>query len=104
MLKIGLKMKKRISENMVIQTIRECLLSVPFLQLGNISIDENALNPDFKMEVRIKNKSLKILAEYKDNGQPRVARLSNKRLVGTGRCGVWSFYSSLYISRYCYDM
>jgi len=76
MLKVGLKMKKRVSENMVVQVIRECLLSVPFLQLGKISIDESALKPDFKMEVRVKNKSLKILAEYKDNGQPRVARLA----------------------------
>ena len=48
-------MKTESRQREAVQAIRECLEGVPFLQVAGISLKEGALEPDFQVEVRIKN-------------------------------------------------
>jgi len=61
-------------EEAAFQALKESLEEIPFLQLANSPASKNASGPDFRMGVRVQNRSLTILAEYKSSGQPRLAR------------------------------
>ncbi len=67
-------MKIETGEMLAIQVLRDCLEEIPFLQLMKVSTAESAPGPDFRMDVRVQNRPLTILAEYKNSGQPRLAR------------------------------
>ena len=67
-------MKINTSETTIIQALQDCLGEIPFLQVMNISTAKNGQNPDFRMDVRVQDRSLTVLAKYKISGQPRLAR------------------------------
>jgi hypothetical protein len=67
-------MKIEMGEEAAFQALKESLEEIPFLQLANSPASKNASGPDFRMGVRVQNRSLTILAEYKSSGQPRLAR------------------------------
>jgi len=93
-------MKITTGETAAIQALRDCLEEIPFLQLMNVSTAENAPGPDFRMEVRVQNRPLTILAEYKTSGQPRLAReaaFQIKDWLAKG-LGVYGVFTAPYIS------
>jgi hypothetical protein len=93
-------MKIRMGEEATFQALKECLEEIPFLQLADVPAVENASRTDFRMEVRIQNRSLTILAEYKSNGQPRLAReaaLQIKYWLDKGE-GDYGVFAAPYIS------
>ena len=67
-------MKTETGETAAIQALRDCLEEIPFLQLMDVSAADNASGPDFRMDVRVQDRPLIILAEYKTSGQPRLSR------------------------------
>jgi hypothetical protein len=88
-------MKIETGETAAIQALQNCLEEIPFLQLMNISTSENAPGPDFRMDVRVQNRPLTILAEYKTSGQPRLAReaafqIKDWLAKGLGNYGVFT--------------
>jgi hypothetical protein len=93
MLKVARIMKKDGNQNAIVQAIQECLANIPFLQVEKVSVG-NTPGPDFQVDVRVKNRSLIILAEYKDSGQPRIARLVSYQMKdwlaeGNGAYGIF---------------
>ncbi len=87
-------MKTKSNQNAIVQALQECLANIPFLQVGEVSVDESTSGPDFQVEVQVKNRSLTILAEYKDSGQPRLARLATYQMKdwlakGIGAYGIF---------------
>lgn len=94
------KMKKTTDKIAVGEALRDCLLSVPVLEVGEISVNNSQEKPDIQLEVKIKNKSLTILAEYKENGEPRLARLMTNQIkdwVAKG-FGLYGIFIAPYIS------
>ena len=57
-----------------ILALRDCLEEILFLQLVEVSKAKNEIGPDFLFKVRIQDRSLTILGECKNSGQPRLAR------------------------------
>jgi hypothetical protein len=93
-------MKIETGEIAAIQALRDCLEEIPFLQLMNVSAADNASDPDFRMDVRVQNRPLTILAEYKSSGQPRLARQAAfqiKDWLAEGR-GDYGVFTAPYIS------
>ncbi len=93
-------MKIKTGEIAAFQALRECLEEIPFLQLMNSPATENVSGSDFQVDIRIKNRSLTILVEYKSSGQPRLARDSAfqiKEWVTKGRGG-YGVFTAPYIS------
>jgi len=93
-------MKIKTSEIAAFQALRDCLEEIPFLQLMNVSSAENMQGPDFRMDIRVRNRPLTILAEYKTSGQPRLAReaaLQIKDWLAEGR-GDYGVFTAPYIS------
>jgi hypothetical protein len=93
-------MKKETSQKEIIQVIQNCLADIPFLQVEKISADEGMSNPDFLIEVRIKNRSLTIIAEYKASGQPRIARLATYQMKDwlEKEKGIYGIFIAPYVS------
>jgi hypothetical protein len=88
-------MKTETGQEAAFQALRNCLEEIPFLQLADVPAIENAFKPDFRMGIRIQNRSLTILAEYKSSGQPRLAReaalqIKNWLDIGQGDYGVFT--------------
>jgi hypothetical protein len=93
-------MKIKTGEAAAIQALRECLGEIPFLQVIDVPAAENMSGPDFQVEIRIQNRSLTILVEYKASGQPRLARqaaLQIKDWLTKGR-GDYGVFTAPYIS------
>ena len=93
-------MKTKAGETVAFQALRDCLEEIPFLQLMNVSSAENMQGPDFRMDIRVRNRPLTILAEYKTSGQPRLAReaaLQIKDWLAAGR-GDYGVLTAPYIS------
>ena len=93
-------MKTKAGETVAFQALRDCLEEIPFLQLMNVSSAENMQGPDFRMDIRVRNRPLTILAEYKTSGQPRLAReaaLQIKDWLAEGR-GDYGVFTAPYIS------
>ncbi len=87
-------MKTNPGEKDAIQALQACLEDIPFLQLMNISISKDAQGPDFSIDVRVQNRALTILAEFKTSGQPRLARqaayqIKDSLANGLGKYGVF---------------
>jgi hypothetical protein len=88
-------MKIETGEKAAIQALRDCLEEIPFLQLMNVSTAGNAPGPDFRVDLRVQNRSLTILVEYKTSGQPRLARQTAFQIKdwlakGLGEYGVFT--------------
>jgi hypothetical protein len=93
-------MKTETGQEAAFQALRNCLEEIPFLQLADVPAIENAFKPDFRMGIRIQNRSLTILAEYKSSGQPRLAReaaLQIKNWLDSGQ-GDYGVFTAPYIS------
>jgi len=93
-------MKTEIGETAAIQALRDCLEEIPFLQLMNVSAADNASDPDFRMDIRVQNRRLTILAEYKSSGQPRLVRQAAfqiKDWLAKG-LGVYGVFTAPYVS------
>jgi hypothetical protein len=93
-------MKTETGQEAAFQALRNCLEEIPFLQLADVPAIENAFMPDFRMGIRIQNRSLTILAEYKSSGQPRLAReaaLQIKNWLDSGQ-GDYGVFTAPYIS------
>jgi len=93
-------MKIKTDQMAVIQALRESLEEVPFLKMLNSPALDKVSSPDFQVKIRIKNRSLTLLAEYKSNGQPRIARqsiLQIKKWLSEGR-GDYGIFTAPYIS------
>lgn len=90
----------KINQKEILQTLRECLENIPFLEMGEVSFNENTSGPDFQIKVWIKNQSQTILAEYKDNGQPRLARLATYEMQAwlAQGIGIYGIIIAPYIS------
>ena len=67
-------MKIKMGEEAAFQALKECLEEIPFLEMADVYTVNDASRPYFRIGVRIQNRSLTILVEYKSNGQPRLAR------------------------------
>ncbi|MDZ4159634.1 MAG: type IV toxin-antitoxin system AbiEi family antitoxin [Anaerolineaceae bacterium] len=59
-----------------LSTLKDCLEKVPFLQIERIELFELGIGVDLLVQVRIQGRSRLLLAEIKNNGQPRMARLA----------------------------
>ena len=93
-------MKIKTDQMAAIQALREYLEEVPFLKLLNSPSLEKVSNSDFQVKIRIKNRALTLMAEYRSNGQPRIARqsiLQIKKWLSEGR-GDYGIFSAPYIS------
>ena len=93
-------MKTETGQEAAFQALRNCLEEIPFLQLADVPAIENAFMPDCRMGIRIQNRSLTILAEYKSSGQPRLAReaaLQIKNWLESGQ-GDYGVFTAPYIS------
>lgn len=93
-------MKMKTNKNSIAQALRECLLNIPFLKVGEVIYTEEKLKPDFQVEVQIKNRALTIVGEYKDSGEPRLARSSANQIkdwVSKG-LGAYGIFMAPYIS------
>ena len=93
-------MKIIMGEEAAFRALKECLEEIPFLQLANAPAFKNASGPDFRMGVRVQNRSLIILAEYKSSGQPRLVReaaLQIKDWLDKGQ-GDYGVFTAPYIS------
>lgn len=93
-------MKKESDQKEIIQILQNYLADIPFLQVEEITADEGVIGPDFLIEIRIKNRPLTILAEYKPNGQPRLARLATYQIkdwLEKGK-GIYGIFIAPYIS------
>jgi len=93
-------MKIKNDKSSIAQALRERLLNIPFLKVGEVIYTEEKLKPDFQVEVQIKNRSLTIIGEYKDSGEPRLARSSANQIkdwVSKG-LGAYGIFMAPYIS------
>jgi hypothetical protein len=63
-------------EQVALTALKECLEKVPFLQFDRIERSELDNQADFLVQVRIQDHPRLLMAEVKNNGQPRMARLA----------------------------
>lgn len=93
-------MKKETDKMAVLQAMRNCLIEIPFLQLMNTSMVKERTEPDLLVDIRVRNRPLTLLAEYKSSGQPRLAReaaLQIKEYLARG-LGDYGIFTAPYIS------
>jgi hypothetical protein len=93
-------MKTKTSEIAAFQALRECLEEIPFLQLMKSPATENMSGLDFQIDIRIQNRPLTILMEYKSSGQPRLVReaaFQIKDWITKGR-GDYGIFTAPFIS------
>lgn len=65
------------------QGLRDCLKRVPFLKVLRIRREPKlqAVQPDLVATVKMKGRTVKLIAEVKTNGEPRIARNAANQLV-----------------------
>ncbi len=65
------------------QALRDCLKRVPFLRLLRIRREPKlqAVQPDLVATVKVKGRTVQLIAEVKTNGEPRIARNAANQLV-----------------------
>jgi len=93
-------MKIKMGEKAAFQALREYLEEIPFLLVMNSPATENVSGPDFQVDIRIQNRSMTILVEYKSSGQPRLARetaFQIKDWIVKGR-GDYGVFAAPYVS------
>jgi hypothetical protein len=93
-------MKTETGETAAIQALRDCLEEIPFIQVLNVSANDNPSGPDFRLEVCVQKRPLTILVEFKSSGQPRLAREAGfqiKDWLAKG-LGVYGVFAAPYVS------
>ena len=93
-------MKNKTDDTAAIQAIRACMEEIPFLQVMDVSSEVSSSGLDFRIEVIVSNQPLTILAEYKNSGQPRLARQAVYQIKDwlANRQGVYGVFVAPYIS------
>ncbi len=76
MLKGHKAVKEQSVEQAALIALQECLGRIPFLQIERIGRPELNDGTDFLIWVRIQDQPRRLVAEVKNNGQPRFARLA----------------------------
>jgi hypothetical protein len=76
MLKRTIIVKNQPLEQNAINALQECLESVPFLQIDRIEPYGGESELDFQVWMRVQGQPRLLLAQVKNNGQPRLARLA----------------------------
>ena len=69
-------MKYQSLEQTAIIALQECLARIPFLQIDQVEQSEPNSGTDLQVQVRVQGQSRLLLAQVKNNGQPRIARLA----------------------------
>lgn len=69
-------MKKEPIEQTAITALQECLEKIPFLQIDRIESPKANSGIDIQVEVRVQGQTRLLLAQVKNNGQPRIARFA----------------------------
>jgi len=69
-------MKDKNVKQAALSTLKECLEKVSFLQIERIELPELDNGSDLLVRVRVQGRSRLLLAEIKNNGQPRMARMA----------------------------
>jgi len=64
-------MKIETGAEAAVQTLRDCLSEIPFLQVTAVTKSDDA---DYLIDLRVQDSPITLLAEYKESGQPRLAR------------------------------
>jgi hypothetical protein len=80
MLKDCIMVKIELLEQAAADALQGCLEKVPFLQVELVERYQSDDEADFRVRVRVQDRLLVILAEVKNNGQPRIARLAAYQL------------------------
>jgi hypothetical protein len=78
-------MKENNEQKAALQALQGSLAEVPFVRVGKITTLGGAA--DYQVELRIGERAVKILVQYKNNGQPRLARqavLEMKEMLSKG--------------------
>src|SRR5689334_22617979 len=72
----GAKIMKEINyEQTAIQALQDWLQKIPFVRVvKSVKQNQQPSGPDFQADLRIGDRSIKMLVEVKSNGQPRLAR------------------------------
>lgn len=93
-------MKTESAELMALRALQDCLKEIPFIQVIEESHTVNALTPDIRLDIRVQNRPLTMLAEYKGNGQPRIARQAVNQLKNwlANQQGAYGIFIAPYIS------
>lgn len=76
MLKMVIIVKNQTLDQNAINALQECLERVPFLQIDRIEQYEGDSGMDFQVWVRAQGQPRLLLAQVKNNGQPRLAHLA----------------------------
>jgi hypothetical protein len=93
-------MKIENGEAALLQTLRETLEEVPFLQVISDSLVKDGTGAGFRIEVRVQDNPCSLLGEYRSSGQPRLAReaayaLKDRLAKGLGS---YAIFAAPYIS------
>jgi hypothetical protein len=93
-------MKKESIEQTAITVLQECLEKIPFLQIDPLRSLQAKNGSEIQVKVRVQEQSRLLLAQVKNNGQPRLARLAmyelRERLAG--KSDAYGIFIAPYIS------
>jgi hypothetical protein len=100
MLKVGKKMKEQTIEQSARSALQECLEKVPFLQFEAIESSNLETGIDLQATVRVQDRTIRLLAGVKRNGQPRLARQAVYEIKHwlTNRSDSYGIFIAPYIS------
>src|SRR4030042_2455416 len=93
-------MKMLVDEETAIQAIKTCIKKVPFLKISKVPKEGDSPSPDLRIELHFNNRPITILAEYKNSGQPRIARQAVYQIKDwlSNRQGDYGVFIAPYIS------
>jgi len=93
-------MKKEPIQQTAITALQECLVKIPFLQIDRIESPKAKSGIDIQVEVRVQGQTHLLLAQVKNNGQPRIARLAVYELKDRldGKTNAYGIFIAPYIS------
>src|SRR3990172_8194918 len=95
-------MKEKIDEQTAIQALQDWLQKIPFIQVvRSVKQNQQPGGPDFQANLRIGDRSIKLLVEVKSNGQPRLARQAAYELKNwiTDHPDLYGIFIAPYISK-----
>ena len=89
-------MKDQLLEQAALNVLQECLERIPFLQVDRIE----SPGADIQVQVRVQGQPRLLLAQVKNNGQPRIARLAVYELKDRlgGKTNAYGIFIAPYIS------
>lgn len=93
-------MKKQPIEQTAITALQECLEKIPFLQIHRIESPKANNGGNIQIDARVQMQPRLLLAQVKNNGQPRLARLAVYELKDrlAGKADAYGIFIAPYIS------